>query len=49
MRGRQDFLAILADPSHAEHASVLECVGGAVDPKDFDYRTAFGRFFYMQL
>jgi hypothetical protein len=34
--GYQEFLAAVADPTHAEHESYLEWCGGAFDPTEFD-------------
>ena len=34
--GYSEFLAAIADPSHEEHESYLEWVGGAFDPAEFD-------------
>jgi hypothetical protein len=34
--GYTDFLAILADPNHEEHAETLEWAGGSFDPTKFD-------------
>jgi hypothetical protein len=34
--GFERFLAILADPAHPEHASLLDWHGGPFDPTDFD-------------
>ena len=34
--GYEDFLAAVVDPAHAEHAALLEWVGGSFDPKHFD-------------
>ena len=34
--GYERLLEVLADPSHEEHASMLEWVGGAYDPAAFD-------------
>ncbi len=34
--GYERLLAVLADPADEEHASMLEWVGGAFDPDDFD-------------
>jgi len=42
--GYREFLAIIADPTHEEHASMLERVGGAFDPTTFDYEAVIERF-----
>lgn len=34
--GYENLLAMLADPTHEEHASMLEWVGGTFDPDAFD-------------
>jgi hypothetical protein len=34
--GYTDFLTAISDPTHAEHDSMLERVGGAYDPEKFD-------------
>jgi hypothetical protein len=34
--GYEDLLAVLADPSHPDHAEQLEWIGGAFDPERFD-------------
>jgi hypothetical protein len=34
--GYQMLLEALADPSHEEHDSMLESVGGSFDPTEFD-------------
>jgi hypothetical protein len=34
--GYADFLAAIADPGHDEHVEMLDWVGGAFDPEDFD-------------
>jgi hypothetical protein len=34
--GYYDFLKVIQDPKHAEHAEMLEWVGGTFDPKAFD-------------
>jgi hypothetical protein len=46
--GYADFLAVIDDPSHPEHDSMLEWVGGAFDPNPFDagdfaHRLGLGR------
>jgi hypothetical protein len=37
--GYADFLAAIADPSHEEHAQMLEWCGGSFDPTRFDITT----------
>ena len=44
VQGYRDFLAIIADPKHEEHNSMVEWVGGAFDPTAFDYETVSERF-----
>jgi hypothetical protein len=44
VQGYRDFLAILADPKHEEHQSMLEWIGGAFDPTTFDDRAVDARF-----
>jgi hypothetical protein len=34
--GYREFLSAIADPSHEEHASYLEWIGGPFDPTKFD-------------
>ena len=34
--GYQDLLEVLADPTHPEHAELVEWVGGSFDPEAFD-------------
>jgi hypothetical protein len=34
--GYEDFLAAIHDPTHEEHAAMLEWCGGAFDPTAFD-------------
>lgn len=41
--GYANLLAVLADPSDDEHASMLEWVGGAFDPDEFDPATVTAR------
>ena len=36
--GFMDFLDAIADPSHSEHAFLLDWAGGAFDPEDIDRR-----------
>ncbi|MGI6544727.1 MAG: plasmid pRiA4b ORF-3 family protein [Limnochordia bacterium] len=36
IRGYREFLEAIADPTHPEHESYLEWVGGSYDPDDFD-------------
>lgn len=36
VQGYLDLLKVLGDPSHPEHESMLEWVGGEFDPEDFD-------------
>ena len=43
-RRATDFLAIMADPNHQEHATMIEWVGGAFDPTAFDYHAINARF-----
>lgn len=38
--GYQDLLEAISDPSHEEHAELLEWVGGAFDPEAFDLEEA---------
>jgi hypothetical protein len=44
VHGYRDSLAIIADPSHEEHANMLEWVGGAFDPTAFNYSAISRRF-----
>lgn len=48
-QGYKDFLAIITDPAHPEHAAMLEWVGGAFDPTKFDPLSVFDPFFNMKL
>lgn len=41
--GFESFLAILADPTHPEHAELLEWHGGPFDPTTFEFETAAAR------
>ena len=34
--GYKDFLEAITNPSHEEHADMLEWIGGSFDPEDFD-------------
>jgi hypothetical protein len=34
--GYREFLAAISDPDHPEHEEMLEWVGGAFDPEEFD-------------
>ncbi len=38
--GYQDFLAAIADPDHKEHQHLLDWIGGAFDPEQFDSKKA---------
>jgi hypothetical protein len=41
--GYEEFLAVIRDPGHEEHESMLEWVGGSFDPEVFDpKRVSFG-------
>jgi hypothetical protein len=47
--GYTEFLAATGDPGHPEHDSMLEWIGGAFDPAEFDasdftHRLQLGRF-----
>ena len=41
--GYADFLEAIGDPAHEEHSGMLEWVGGAFDPEDFDVIAANDR------
>ena len=40
MGGYVEFLAAISDPTHEEHESYLEWVGGSFDPAEFDLANA---------
>ena len=50
MWGYADFLTAIGDPTHPKHDAMLEWVGGAYDPEEFDlsgfaHRLRLGRLF----